>query len=189
MIEIIDKSELEQMISKREKDKFDRVKDTVESILADVKSKGDSALRHYSKEFDNVEIQEIKVSQTEIDSQANKVSEDFLEAINVAKRNIDIFHRACMPKRISLTSDQDIELGQLVVPYSKVGCYIPAGKNVYPSSVLMNVVPAQVANVKRIVMTTPPIKDEGSRTILAAAHLLGIKGCQEKCAYREKSVR
>ncbi|GAG86580.1 unnamed protein product, partial [marine sediment metagenome] len=97
---------------------IEKIKNSIKNIVEDIRTKKDAALIRYTKEYDNVDIQEIKVSETEIDKQSKKVSKEFLDAISVAKTNIEKFHNACMPKdEVKLTSDQGIELGQLIVPF------------------------------------------------------------------------
>lgn len=135
--------------------------DRVKEILAGVKERGDEALLEFTKRFDGAELtaETQRVSPKDIEEAYAQVDEDFLSAIRVAKDNITRFH-----KKQLRTSWLDPEpngnvLGQLVLPMERVGIYVPGGTACYPSSVLMNALPAQVAGVKEIVMVAPPAKD------------------------------
>lgn len=141
----------------------------VKKIIHDVQKEGDSALRRYSEQFDGAKVQDFLVSRSEIKEQSKKVSDEFREAASVAKENIKAFHKRCMPKEVEMISNDKITLGQLIVPYDTVGCYVPSGKNPYPSSVLMNIIPAQIAGVAKVVVATPPKADGKIDPYIAAA--------------------
>jgi histidinol dehydrogenase len=129
---------------------------SVKSIIDSVRREGDAALRRFAHEFDGVTVGELRVSEAEIESAYTKVDESFLTAIREAAHNIRRFHEK--QKRTSwmdLQPDGSI-LGQIIRPLQRVGLYVPGGKAAYPSSVLMNAIPAQVAGVPEIVMVTPP---------------------------------
>lgn len=151
------------------------VMDQVQEIINQVKEKGDQALRAYTQQWDSCVIDNFKVSQEEIKIAYEEVADDLIKAIQAAKANIERFHR------MGLRSDQFIEekgytLGELYRPIEKVGIYVPGGKAAYPSTVLMNGVPAILAGVKEIVMVTPPNADgRVNSLVLVTADLLGIK--------------
>ncbi|PZE19301.1 histidinol dehydrogenase [Paenibacillus xerothermodurans] len=128
----------------------------VKSIIEHVRSEGDAALRSFAQEFDGVTVDQLRVSEAEIQAAYARVDESFLAAIREAADNIRRFHEK--QKRTSwmdLQADGSI-LGQIMRPLRRVGLYVPGGKAAYPSSVLMNAIPAQVAGVPEIVMVTPP---------------------------------
>ncbi|MCS7459243.1 histidinol dehydrogenase [Paenibacillus doosanensis] len=128
----------------------------VKSIIESVRREGDAALKRYAQQFDGVSIEELRVSAAEIEAAYAKVDESFLVAIREAADNVRRFHEK--QKRSSwmdLQPDGSI-LGQVIRPLQRVGLYVPGGKAAYPSSVLMNAIPAQVAGVPEIVMVTPP---------------------------------
>lgn len=133
----------------------------VADILARVKAEGDEALFAYTKEFDRVEVtaETIRVTEEEIEEAYGLVDPSLVEVIRKALVNIRSYHEK-QKQNSWFTSETDgTMLGQKVTPLNRVGVYVPGGKAVYPSSVLMNIVPAKVAGVSRIVMTTPPGKD------------------------------
>ncbi|WP_240421541.1 histidinol dehydrogenase [Paenibacillus periandrae] len=130
--------------------------DRVKLIIEAVRSEGDAALRRFSQQFDGVNVQELRVSKEEIEAAYASVDESFLTALREAAVRIRSFHEK--QKRTSwmdLQPDGSI-LGQVVRPLRRVGLYVPGGKAAYPSSVLMNAIPATVAGVPEIVMVTPP---------------------------------
>ncbi|MEB3103163.1 histidinol dehydrogenase [Ferviditalea candida] len=150
----------------------------VKEIIERVRLEGDLAVRHYTEKFDRVAVGELRVEQEEIRAAYEKVEADFLEAIREAAANIRAFHEK--QKRhtwMDLQPDGAI-LGQLIRPLRRVGVYVPGGKAAYPSSVLMNVIPAQVAGVPEIVMATPPAtagEDGINPYILVAAAEAGVR--------------
>ncbi|MEK8132555.1 histidinol dehydrogenase [Paenibacillus filicis] len=128
----------------------------VRFIIEEVRQHGDEALRRFAKEFDRVELQELRVKDSEIQDAYGKVDQEFLEAIREAAVNIRRFHEKQLRSSwMDLQPDGTI-LGQVMRPLRRVGLYVPGGKAAYPSSVLMNAIPAQVAGVPEIVMVTPP---------------------------------
>ncbi|WP_174497946.1 histidinol dehydrogenase [Salirhabdus euzebyi] len=149
---------------------------SVQSILKDVKENGDAALYRYTQTFDRVDLQQLTVTTEEIEKAYANVSEDFLEAIKKAILNIRQFHEKQRRQSWMDTSETGTILGQLIRPLARVGIYVPGGRAAYPSSVLMNAIPAQVAGVQEIVMTTPPDQFGNINAgVLVAADLLGIK--------------
>lgn len=149
---------------------------TVLSIIEDVKKNGDQALLDYTEKFDGVKVSHIKVSEIEITDAYEKTGTEIISVIHEAAQNIRDFHNRQVRESWMTMKEDGTILGQKITPLDSVGVYVPGGKAAYPSSVLMNVIPAQVAGVKRIVMTTPPGKDGTIPAgVLVAANELGIK--------------
>lgn len=148
---------------------------SVSNILSKVKKDGDKALFEFTKAFDKVELINLEVSPEEIDECFNKVEEDFIEALKEAKVNIEDYHKKQKANGFLMTKDKGVYLGQRVLPLERVGVYVPGGTAAYPSSVLMNVIPAKVAGVDEIIMVTPPDKDGGINPYIGvAAKISGI---------------
>ncbi|MBE3100795.1 MAG: histidinol dehydrogenase [Firmicutes bacterium] len=134
-------------------------KDTVDLILKGVRERGDMALLEYTKEFDKVDFgtpDAMLVSEEEIQEAYNLVDERYLEVLRRARERISNFHQKQRQNTWMTFEEEDIILGQKISPLERVGVYVPGGRAAYPSSVLMNVIPAKVAGVKEIIMATPP---------------------------------
>lgn len=146
---------------KRSPNNYGKFEATVADILANVKEKGDEALFSYTKEFDKVEVtpETIRVTEEEIEEAYKAVDASLLEVIRKALVNIRSYHEKQRQNSWFTSTENGTMLGQKITPLNRVGVYVPGGKAVYPSSVLMNIVPAKVAGVPHIVMTTPPGKD------------------------------
>ena len=146
---------------KRSPNNYGKFEAAVADILANVKEKGDEALFSYTKEFDKVEVtaDTIRVTEAEIQEAYEAVDASLLEVIRKALVNIRSYHEKQRQNSWFASTENGTMLGQKVTPLNRVGVYVPGGKAVYPSSVLMNIVPAKVAGVPHIVMTTPPGKD------------------------------
>ena len=146
---------------KRSPNNYGKFEAAVADILANVKEKGDEALFSYTKEFDKVEVtpETIRVTEEEIEEAYKAVDASLLEVIRKALLNIRSYHEKQRQNSWFTSTENGTMLGQKVTPLNRVGVYVPGGKAVYPSSVLMNIVPAKVAGVPHIVMTTPPGKD------------------------------
>ena len=146
---------------KRSPNNYGKFEAAVADILANVKEKGDEALFSYTKEFDKVEVtpETIRVTEAEIEEAYKAVDASLLEVIRKALVNIRCYHEKQRQNSWFTSTENGTMLGQKVTPLNRVGVYVPGGKAVYPSSVLMNIVPAKVAGVPHIVMTTPPGKD------------------------------
>lgn len=146
---------------KRSPNNYGKFEAAVADILANVKEKGDEALFSYTKEFDKVEVtpETIRVTEAEIEEAYKAVDAPLLEVIRKALVNIRSYHEKQRQNSWFTSTENGTMLGQKVTPLNRVGVYVPGGKAVYPSSVLMNIVPAKVAGVPHIVMTTPPGKD------------------------------
>lgn len=146
---------------KRSPNNYGKFEDAVAEILAKVKSEGDAALFDYTRQFDKVEIsaETIQVTEEEIREAYELVDPSLIDVIRKALVNIRSYHEKQKQNSWFTSETNGTMLGQKVTPLEKVGVYVPGGKAVYPSSVLMNVVPAKVAGVDQIIMTTPPGKD------------------------------
>lgn len=169
-----DKSKIKTLLNRNQFD-FKKVNRDVKTILNTVKKKKDQALHTYSKKFDNVAIAEFKVSDQDIKDAFEMVSPSLIKIINEAKDNIVTYHKNQGFQPFEYNKNDDIILGQKVIPIDTVGLYIPGGTASYPSTVLMNAIPARVAGVKNIVMITPPNSDGTIKpAILVAAKLAGV---------------
>ena len=147
----------------------------VRGILEDVQKNGDAALYAYSRKFDKAELSALEVTQTEIDDAFAAVDEDFLAVLREAKDNITAFHKHQIENGFTVHDKDGVILGQRVLPLEKVGLYVPGGTAAYPSSVLMNCIPAVLAGCGEIVMVTPPSADGSvNPAILAAAKVAGV---------------
>ncbi|NLZ48143.1 MAG: histidinol dehydrogenase [Clostridiales bacterium] len=171
---VIEKQCIENLKS-RSDEVQQEVHQIVETILRDVKKNGDKALFEYTANFDGVNIKDFQVTKEEIEEAVNSVDKDFLKALNTAKNNIWFYHENQKQRSWMVTKEDGVLLGQQVRPLKKVGLYVPGGTAAYPSSVLMNAIPAKVAGVENIVMVTPPSKDgKVNPNILAAAKVAGV---------------
>ena len=153
----------------------DDVNTIVKGILDDVKLRGDQALYDYNKKFDNVSLSSLQVTEKEIEDAFNRLDKELLDVIRYSHENIVRYHTK-QKRNDFLDKDTDgVILGQIINPIEKVGIYVPGGTAAYPSTVLMNAVPAKVAGVEEIVMVTPPNEDGTiSDVILAAAKIAGV---------------
>ena len=147
----------------------------VNEIVLDVGSKGDEALFRYTEKFDGAKLQDLRVTQEEIEAACESVDETLLQSLEQAASNIWAFHDEQREKDLWLSEvSPGVIVGQKVVPLDSVGAYVPGGRAVYPSSALMNVIPAKVAGVSRIVVCTPPRSDGSVNPLtLVAADLAG----------------
>ena len=151
----------------------DNVEEAVAAIIQDVRLRGDEALRHYSAAFDRVELEDFEVGQDLVDQAFEQVDQAVLTALENAKANIESYHRQQIEKGFEDQPTDGVIRGQLIRPIERVGVYVPGGTAAYPSSVLMNVIPAKIAGVKEIIMITPPQK-KFVPAILVAARLAGV---------------
>ena len=151
------KKDLLKNLLKRSPSNFGNYAETVQGIVDDVRDNGDAALFSYTKKFDKADItaENVKVTQEEIDYAYTQVSPELLDVIRKAKKNIWEYHEKQKQYSWFDSKPNGTLLGQKVTALASVGVYVPGGKAVYPSSVLMNVMPAKVAGVEKIVMTTP----------------------------------
>src|SRR6476469_2232621 len=172
------KTELRRICDRTHDDQVFHKEATVREVLQAVKRQGDRALLHYTAEFDQQELkpEELRVSGSELDAAYQQVSKELLDAIQLARQQIEAFHRQRVPKSWVQFGDDDVVLGKRYTPVDRAGLYIPGGRASYPSTVLMNAIPAKVAGVPRIVMVTPPGSEKTiSPAVLVAAQEAGIQ--------------
>lgn len=178
MIQIIigskEKKKIDAILSRSQMDSKDLLQE-VEEILEEIKTKGDKALLKYTHLFDKNSLKELKVTSEEIARAKENIEEDLKIAMENAIRNITNFHKNQIRDGFIINEDRDIMLGQMIMPIEKIGIYVPGGTASYPSTLMMNAIPASLAGVKKIIITTPAdsegrIKD----SVLVAAELLGI---------------
>lgn len=151
-----------------------KAEEAVRPIIERVRAEGDKAVKEFTERFDGTKIEEIRVSQEEIEGAEKKISRELVEALETAAENIAEFHRRQIPEEFSL-NDNGRELGIIFRAIPRVGCYIPGGRAAYPSTVLMTAIPARVAGVKHIAVATPPGRDgEINPLILAACKIAGV---------------
>jgi len=147
----------------------------VSDIIDNVRANGDRALLEYSEKFDKVRLESVEVRQEEIDEAFASVDEAFLDVIRRAATNIHNFHKRQVRNSFLIEGEDGIVMGQRITPIDRVGLYVPGGTAAYPSSVLMNSIPAKIAGCGTIVMVTPPGKDgKVNPNILAAAKIAGV---------------
>lgn len=171
------KAALKETLQKRSTNHFEEYEKTVRDILEDVKQRKDAALFDYTQKFDHVSLtaSNVRVTEAEMEEALKEVPQEFIGVLERAAENIRVFHEK--QKRLSWfdTRENGTLLGQKFTPLQTVGVYVPGGKAAYPSSVLMNIIPAKVAGVERIVMVTPPGKDgRVNPGTLAAAKVAGV---------------
>jgi histidinol dehydrogenase len=161
-------------IMRRRGNRQGEIEQKVEEIVGAVRRQGDRALLRYTRLFDRVRLTTpaIEVSRVEISRAVAQVPKKDLETLRLAARRIAAFHRRQLQKSWHYRDSLGMLLGQRISPLERVGIYVPGGKASYPSTVLMNAIPAKVAGVKQIIMTSP-IGDDGN-IILAAAHIAGV---------------
>jgi len=147
----------------------------VASIIDDVRARGDRALMEYTARFDRVELKQFRVEEDELRRCAARVDERVLSALREAIQNVRAFHQCQIEESWNTSPADGIQLGQRITPLERVGLYIPGGTAAYPSSVVMNVVPAQVAGVERILVTTPPRTLSENPAVAAALCELNIR--------------
>jgi len=172
------------------------IEQRVRGILDDVMRQGDRAVLKYTKAFDLTAINRLTISPREISHQAARADKKIIKALKISSKRIKAFHERQREKSWSF-SEEGAVLGQMIRPIERVGVYIPGGKASYPSSVLMNVIPAQVAGVKEIALCVPAPKGEMNPYVMAAIQLLGVKevyrigGAQAigAMAYGTKTIR
>ncbi len=151
------------------------VSDAVSAIIAEVVSRGDEALFEFTAKFDKAQLSSLEVTSEEIDEAFSAVDPAFLDILREAAENIRAFHSKQVRNGFMLNRDGGIVVGQKITPIEKVGLYVPGGTASYPSTVLMDSIPAKIAGCNEIVMVTPPGKDgKISPVILAAAKIAGV---------------
>ncbi len=176
MINIIQKKlSLRDEIFSAKEEKRD-VSAIVTEILQNVKENGDKALFEYCEKFDKVSLSSLRVSEQEITEAVESVEPEFLEILKKAAKNIREFHLKQKRDGFEIKKDNGVVIGQKVIPVDRAGLYVPGGTAAYPSTVLMDAIPALIAGCQRVVMVTPPAKNgKVNPVILASAHVAGVK--------------
>ena len=152
----------------------DGVDAAVDAVLAEVRSGGDAALKALTKRFDGVELEELRVTETELETAWASLDADFIKTLEMAAENIRHFHEQQVHRDFALTDKPGIVMGQRYTPIEKVGICVPSAPAAFPSTILMNVIPAKIAGVREIVVVTPPDKNgKISAEALAAARIAG----------------
>lgn len=176
MKKLTSKQFLEQFCTRKADSGFDpEVLQAVSAILNDVRLEGDQAVQKYTEQFDRTTSDQLLVSEVEIQEAKANVAPETLTALKEAAANIRIFHEKQVTSSRIMASEEGKQLGQLVLPMERIGIYVPGGTAVYPSTILMNAIPARLAGVKEIIMVTP-VKDNGdiAPVLVAAAEIAGV---------------
>ncbi len=171
-------TELRRICERTSQDQIVHKEGTVREVLQAVKRQGDKALLHYTEEFDQLSLspEQLPVSTSELDAAYQQVSKELVDAIQLASKQIEAFHRQRLPKSWVQFGDDDVVLGKRYTPVDRAGIYVPGGRASYPSTVLMNAIPAKVAKVPRIVMVTPPGWEQKiNPAVLVAAQEAGVQ--------------
>lgn len=175
MIKIMELGKIETSeIFSRVTPDFD-VENIVSEIIDTVKKLGDKAVLDYCEKFDKVRLSSLEVTEDEFNEALSKIEPEFLEILKKAAFNIEKFHKKQLRNSFIQNDENGVVMGQKIIPLDKVGLYVPGGTAAYPSSVLMNAIPAKIAGCKEIVITTPPDKNgKINPAILAAAKVAGV---------------
>ena len=148
---------------------------TVAEIIKNVRENGDKALFEYCEKFDKAQLSSLAVTKEEIDEALSLVEPEFLEILEKAAKNIRKFHSRQVRNSFIINDEDGIVIGQKIIPIDRAGLYVPGGTAAYPSTVLMDAIPAKIAGCREVVMVTPPTKDgKVNPVILAAAYVAGI---------------
>ncbi len=174
MIKILDYTKLKEEIFTREENNFN-VEEIVKNIIDDVCKNGDKALYYYAEKFDKCKLNNLLVTDEEFEEAFSQVSDEFIEILKKASQNIKEFHLKQLRKGFEIKRQKGVIIGQKITPIEKVGLYVPGGTAVYPSTVLMDSIPAKIAGSKEICITTPP-NSQGkiNPNILVAAKIAGV---------------
>jgi histidinol dehydrogenase len=170
--------ELQRIGSRTHDDAIVHKEATVNEIVQTVRRQGDKAVIHYTAEFDGqtLTVDRLRVSGAELDAAYQQVSKELLKAIELAAANIEAFHRQRLPKSWVTFGEDNVVLGKRYNPVDRAGIYVPGGRACYPSTVLMNAIPAKVAGVPQIAMVTPPGAEKAlNPAVLVAAQVAGIE--------------
>ncbi len=153
----------------------ENVEKTVSEIIADVRENGDEALFKYNEKFDGAKIESLLVTEEEIKEAVEKEGEEFIDVLKKAAANIRKFHEKQKRQSFIINDEPGILMGQKIIPVDRAGLYVPGGTAAYPSTVLMDSIPAKIAGCPQVVMVTPPSKDgKINSAILAAAYVAGV---------------
>jgi histidinol dehydrogenase len=172
------RTELKRIGDRQYDDDLRPQEEIVGEIIATVKQNGDRALLDYTEKFDRqvLTLEQLRVSGSELDAAYQQISQDLLHAIQLACQKIEAFHRQRIPRSWVQFEDDEVVLGKRYTPVDRAGLYVPGGRGAYPSTVLMNAIPAKVAKVPRIVMVTPPGEDlKINPAVLVAAQEAGVE--------------
>jgi histidinol dehydrogenase len=162
------------LLKDRASGSLDGIEEVVKKILYDVKRNGDRSVLQYTEKFDSLRIKDPRIKPAEIERYANNANKKVVRALELSARRVRVFHEMQKEESWSFSENETI-LGQIMRPLERVGVYVPGGKASYPSTVLMNVIPAQVAGVKEIALCVPSPRGDISPSVMAAIHMLGIK--------------
>ena len=171
-------TELRRICDRTHDDQVVHKEATVREVLQAIKRQGDRAVLHYTEEYDHLTLkaEDLRVTGAELEAAYHQVPQELLEAIQLACRQVEAFHRQRVPKSWVQFGENEIVLGKRYTPVDRAGLYIPGGRAAYPSTVIMNAIPARVAKVPRIVITTPPTPDGTvNPAVLVAAQEAGVR--------------
>jgi len=175
MIKIYSREEWDNLKQKRDIGSREKEEVIVKEIIENVRQRGDQVLRDYALKFEGASLDSLTVGEKELRDATQKVEPEFIKAIHKARENIKEFHQRQSRNSWFFTEKEGIMMGHMVIPLKKVGAYVPGGTASYPSSVLMNVIPAQVAGVEEIYLATPTDKEgRVNPYTLAAAEITGV---------------
>ena len=175
MIRILNYGEVENKDIFARISPMSNVEDIVSDIIHNVRERGDAALLDYTARFDKATLSSLAVSEDEIEEAFSSVEPEFIEVLKKAAKNITKFHEKQRRNSFIINDEDGIVVGQKIIPVDRAGLYVPGGTAAYPSTVLMDSIPAKVAGVKEVVMVTPPSADgKVNPVILAAARIAGI---------------
>ena len=176
-MKIIQTDRLNQLMTElscRRVSQLDQDESTIKNILTNVRMKGDEAVKSYTLQFDGLDITFPRIPTNQLKIAYESQSDDFIDAMKTAIQNIKRFHEMQASQSYEI-KDESKFMGQRVLPIRRVGLYVPGGEALYPSTLLMNVIPAQIAGVNQIAIFTPPqSSEEALNSVLAAAYLLGV---------------
>ena len=174
MIKILDGKTQTNQVFARSITKTD-LSQVVLDIINTVRERGDAALFEYAKKFDKAELETLSVSKQEIDAALNSVDGEFIEILKRAAENIKAFHSMQKREGFEIENNDGAIVGQKIIPIERAGLYVPGGTAAYPSTVLMDAIPAKIAGVEQVIMVTPPRSDGSvNPVILAAAAIAGV---------------
>lgn len=171
-------TELRRICDRTHDDQVVHKEATVREVLQAVKRQGDRAVLHYTEEYDQISLksEELRVTGSELDAAYQQVSKELLDAIQLACRQVEAFHRQRVPKSWVQFGQDEVVLGKRYTPVDRAGLYVPGGRAAYPSTVIMNAIPAKVAQVPRIIITTPPGPNKAvNPAVLVAAQEAGVQ--------------
>jgi histidinol dehydrogenase len=164
---------INQLLARSQFD-LDDVNRTVKRIIDDVKTRGDDALKEYTQTYDRIAIDTFRVPSTAIEAAWRRIDPNLITYLQTAKSNIEAYHSLQQIQSFQIKKPDGTIIEQIVRPLQSVGIYVPGGTAAYPSTVLMNAIPAKIAGVPRIIMITPPSPNGLSDAILVAAKIAGV---------------